>query len=109
MGFTLEALIVVPATLIIFTAMINFSVKTYETTVNKSKIEIKAIEYIHEDGKIWSNKIFYESKYDEWSFVTAVNPVKIKTSVDLIIDMFGIVTEQTPLIGEAFVLLNKND
>lgn len=102
MGYSLEALIVVPATIVLFTSIINFSVKTYDRSEAKSRIEIEAINYMHEDKKVWSNKIFHENEYDEWSFVTAINPVKIKKSVDLMIDMFGTVTKQIFLIPDEY-------
>lgn len=100
MAFTLEAVIVVPLTAAITLGIINTTAHFYKQIEMDSALESEMIYYTVQNHEIWSTKVEESGNASSWSKSTAVNPVKIKQTVELVIDTTSIIGDEIPVLKE---------
>lgn len=109
MAFTLEAVIVIPVTAAITLGIINTTTHFYKQIEIDSALESVTTYYSVQNREIWSTKVEDSRSGDTWSKSTAVNPVKIKQTIELVIDTTSLIGDDIPIlkdIKEAFI--NEN-
>jgi hypothetical protein len=100
MGFTLEAIIIIPLTMTITIGILNSTAQLYKRIETDSVSESKSVYYTMQNREIWSTKESVSNKGYSWSKSTAVNPVKIKQTVELIIDTTKLIGDSIPLLKD---------
>ncbi|MHB1484790.1 MAG: hypothetical protein ACYCYI_09025 [Saccharofermentanales bacterium] len=99
MAFTLEAAIVIPVTMFITVTILTSSIDLYQKIENDSFIESKSLVYNMENEEIWSCKMNGIAG-SQWSKMIAVNPVKIKSFLEFIVDTAVEASRMIPAFDE---------
>lgn len=107
MAFTLEAAIVIPVTMFLTVSILTSSINLYEKIETESYIESESLWYAIENDDIWSCRI-NNTRNSEWSKMIAVNPVKIKSLLEFVIDTTGEVKGIFPVLKEMEALFFEN-
>ncbi len=106
MAFTLEAVIVVPVTAAMTIGIINITTNFYKRIEVDSSLESEMVYYTMKNHEIWSTKVEENIYGESWSKSTAVNPVKIKNTIELVIDTTNLIGDEIPVLNdikEAFI------
>jgi len=127
MALTLEAALVIPLTMAITAGILSFSIQLYEQTADNACMEAQSFLYSSTNKSLWSCVVNEHSAYRNrnsskdyfnnnrnknnisWSKMIAVNPVKERNILTLLMDTASGVKEIIPVFNEMEGLFISNE
>jgi hypothetical protein len=98
MGYTIESIIIFPISVIILLNLITSTANLYERVRFESSLESKAIFYSTESADLFSEVLLENPDHRYQTYSIAVNPVKIKENIEILIDNGNIIASEIPFI-----------